>query len=70
MEVKNTRDIPIKVEVTRNFNTSSWDLTKSGVFDTFKKVDLGTVKFTLMLNGHEIKRFNYILTTHHGQRAD
>ncbi|HUT69263.1 MAG TPA: DUF4139 domain-containing protein [Desulfatiglandales bacterium] len=70
VEVKNTRDIPIKVEVTRNFGTSSWDLTKSGDFGTFKKVDLDTVKFTLMLNGHEIKRFTYILTTHHGQRAD
>jgi len=70
VEVKNTRDIPIKVEVARNFNASSWDLTKSGVFGTFEKVDLDTVKFTLMLNGHEIKRFNYILTTHHGQQAD
>jgi len=70
VEVKNTRDIPRKVEVTRNFKASSWDLTKSGNFGTFEKVDLDTVKFTLMLNGHKIKRFNYILTIHHGQRAD
>jgi len=70
VQVKNTRDIPIKVEVMRNFGTSSWDLTKSGDFGTFEKVDLDTVKFILMLNGHEIKQFTYILTTHHGQRAD
>jgi hypothetical protein len=54
----------------RNFGTSSWNLTKSGDFGSFEKVDLDTVKFILMLNGHEIKRFTYILTTHHGQRAD
>jgi hypothetical protein len=70
VEVKNTRDIPIKVEVMRNFNAVSWDLTKSGGFDTFEQVDLDTVKFTLMLNGHEVKRFTYNLTIHHGQRAD
>jgi hypothetical protein len=70
VEVKNTRDIPIKVEVMRNFTTSSWDLTKSGDLDTFEKVDLDTVKFTLLLNGHEIQRFMYIVTIHHGQRAD
>ena len=70
VEVKNTRDIPIKVEVMRNFGTSSWDLAKSGEYGTFEKIDLDTVKFILMLNGHEIKQFTYILTTHHGQRAD
>jgi hypothetical protein len=70
IEVKNTREIPIKVEVTRNFKTPSWDLTKTGDFDTFEKVDLDTVKFTLMLNGHETKKFRYVLTTHHGRRAD
>jgi len=60
----------VKVEVTRNFKAPSWDLTKSGDFDTFEKVDLDTVKFTLMLNGHETKKFRYVLTTHHGRRAD
>jgi len=70
VEIKNTRDIPIKVEVMRNFNGSSWELAKSGDFGAFEKVDLDTVKFTLMLKGHEIKRFDYILTIHHGKRAD
>jgi len=70
VEVKNTREIPIKVEVTRNFKTSSWNLTKAGDFDTFEKIDLDTVKFTIMLNGQETKKFRYTLTTHHGSRAD
>jgi len=70
VEIKNTRDIPIKVEVMRNFNGSSWDLAKYGDFGTFEQVDLDTVKFTLMLKGHGIKRFNYALTMHHGKRAD
>jgi len=70
VEVKNTRDIPIKVEVVRNFDTRSWDLTKSGAFGSFEKVDLDTVKFTLLLNGHEITKFNYTLRTHQGRRRD
>jgi hypothetical protein len=70
IETKNTRDIPVKVEIRRNFKTKSWDITKTGDFGVYEKVDLDTVKFTLMLAAHEAKKFHYILTTHHGQRAD
>jgi len=70
IEVKNTRRIPAKVEITRNFNTSSWDIKKTAFSGYYEKVDLDTVKFSLNLNAHETKRFNYTLTTHHGRRAD
>ena len=70
IEVKNTREIPVKVEIKRNFDTSAWDLEKSGDFGEYEKVDLDTVKFQLELNAHERKQFRYILTTHHGRRAD
>jgi len=69
VEIKNTRDVPIRVEVTRNFKTSYWDLKKSGQFGHYEKVDKDTVKFTLNLGMRETKRFHYILTTHHGRRA-
>ncbi len=62
------RRSPVKVETKLNFNTSYWKLKKSRDFGEYEKVD--TVKFTLNLDGREKKKFNYILTTHHGRRAD
>jgi hypothetical protein len=70
IEVKNTRDLPIKVEIKRNFNTSHWELKKLGDFGDYEKVDLDTVKFALSLLARETKKFRYVLTTHHGRRAD
>ncbi len=70
IEVKNTRDIPAKVEIRRNFNTTYWTLEKSGEFGEFEKVDAGTVKFTLTLDPRSAKKFEYILTTYHGVRQE
>ena len=70
VEVKNTRDIGIKVEIKRNFNTSYWQLTKSGDFGEFEQVDMDTVKFTLELKPRSAKKFEYVLRTYHGTRTD
>ncbi|UCG48426.1 MAG: hypothetical protein JSU94_01370, partial [Phycisphaerales bacterium] len=70
IEVKNTRDIPVKVEIQRNFGTQYWDLKRSGQFGEFEKVDLDTVKFTLQLEPRSAMKFEYILTTYHGVRAE
>ncbi|MHC4742478.1 MAG: DUF4139 domain-containing protein [Planctomycetota bacterium] len=70
VEVKNTRDLPIKVEIKRNFNTSYWDLRKSGQTGEFEKEDVDTVKFTLKLEPRSKKQFEYVLTTYHGVRTE
>jgi len=70
IEVKNTRELGIKVEIQRNSNTPYWSLEKSGDFDTFDKIDIDTVKFTLILEPRSVKKFEYILTTYHGVRQD
>ncbi|MCP4260187.1 MAG: DUF4139 domain-containing protein [Planctomycetes bacterium] len=70
IEVKNTRDIGVKVEIKRNFNTSNWKLTRSRDFDEFEKVDIDTVKFTLELKPRSVKKFEYVLRTYHGTRED
>ncbi len=70
IEVKNTRELPIKVEIKRNFKTSHWEIEKLGDFGHYEKVDLDTIKFTLSLLARETKKFRYILTTHQGRRAD
>jgi hypothetical protein len=70
VEVKNTRDIPVKIEITRNFNTTYWSIKKSGDFDKYEKIDADTVKFTLMLKPRTVRKFNYTLTTLYGTRRD
>jgi hypothetical protein len=70
IEVGNTRDIPAKVEIKRNFPTQYWKLQKSGDFGLFENVDLDTVKFTLVLKPRSAKEFEYVLTTYHGVRQE
>ncbi len=69
IETRNTRELPVKVEITRNFPTQYWDLIKEGEYGEYEKVDLDTVKFTLSVDGRSRKEFKYVLTTHHGTRA-
>ncbi|HUU16504.1 MAG TPA: DUF4139 domain-containing protein [Sedimentisphaerales bacterium] len=70
IEVKNTRDIDVKVEIKRNFNTSYWDLARSGDIDNFEKVDADTIKFTLTLKPRSKREFGYVLRTYHGERQE
>ena len=70
IEVKNTRDIGVKVEIRRNFPTQYWELEKSGEFGQFEKVDLDTVKFTIFLKPRSKQVFEYTLTTYHGVRQE
>ena len=70
IEVKNTRDIGVKVEIKRNFNTTYWDLIRSGDIDNFEKVDADTVKFTLALKPRSKREFGYVLRTYHGEREE
>jgi hypothetical protein len=67
IEVRNTRDIGTKVEIKRNFPTQYWKLSTSGEFE---KVDLDTVKFTLILEPRSKQVFEYTLTTYHGVRQE
>jgi hypothetical protein len=70
LEVRNTRDIPAKLEIKRNFPTQYWDIEKSGQFGEFEKEDMDTAKFTLKLEPRSKTEFEYVLTTYHGVRAE
>jgi hypothetical protein len=70
IEVKNTRGIDVKVEIKRNFSTTHWKLAKSGDFGKFEQVDKDTVKFTLTLKPRSARKFEYVLRTYHGTRAE
>ena len=69
MEVRNTREIPVRMEITRHLQTKSWDLQTRGDFGQYEKVDLDTVRFSMNLAAGESKTFTIILTVYHGQRA-
>jgi len=70
IELRNTRDISVKVEIKRNFNMQYWNIDNSGDFGAFEKVDLDTVKFTLDLEPRSAKKFEYVLRTYHGVRQE
>ena len=70
IEVRNTRDIQVKLEIKRNFPTSYWDLENSGDHGEYEKDDLDTVKYTILLDPHTKKEFQYVLRTWHGTREE
>jgi len=70
IEVKNTRDVPVKVEIQRNFPTAYWSLENKGKGVDYEKVDRDTVKFTLTLEPLSSREFGYTLTTRHGTRTE
>jgi hypothetical protein len=70
VKVKNTREIPAKVEIHRNFDTPYWTIRQSGEFGQFEKVDVDTVKFTLTLPPRSAQNFQYTVTTYQGTRAE
>ncbi len=67
IKVKNTRDVPVKIEIKRNFNTNYFSITKN---NDYEKVDKDTIKFTLTLAPRSVEEFGYELTTYHGSRRD
>jgi hypothetical protein len=67
IEVRNTRDLDVKVEIQRNFGTSYWDMQTS---QTHENVDKDTVKFTLELELRSKEQFEYVLRTYHGTREE
>jgi hypothetical protein len=70
VEVRNTRDIDVKIEIKRRFDTDYWKLEKGTAFDYYEQVDKNTVKFTLLLEPRSKEQFNYVLRTYHGVRQE
>ncbi len=70
VEVKNTRDIPVTVEIHRNFSSDSWDLEMPDKKQAYEKVDKDTVKFVLRPDANSDLKFSYALVTYHGTRAE
>jgi hypothetical protein len=67
IEVRNTRDLEVKVEIQRNFGTTYWDMQTS---QGHENVDKDTVKFPLQLEPRSKQAFEYVLRTYHGTREE
>ncbi|MBN2591296.1 MAG: DUF4139 domain-containing protein [Sedimentisphaerales bacterium] len=67
IEVRNTRDIPVKVEIKRNFQTQFWQVTGN---DDYEDYNLDTIKFTLQMSPVSKQTIIYTLRTFHGTRED
>lgn len=65
IDVQNSKDIPVMVEVRRNF-AGDWSLNTNA---TYEKVDANKVKFLVTLKPREKTRFNYTVTLRHGTNA-
>ena len=70
VEVKNTRDLPVKVEITGNTSTPYWDLERKDSVGKYEKVDLDSFKFTLEPEPRSKMEYTYVLTTHYGRRTE
>jgi hypothetical protein len=67
IEVKNTRDIAIKLEIKRNFQTNFWQVTTT---DKYEPYDVDTIKFTLDMKPNSKQKLSYTVRTYNGIRQD
>jgi hypothetical protein len=66
----NTRDIPVKVEIKRNFESQYWSLTHQGFSGVYEREDLDTVKFTMTLDPRSESKFDYTVRLYRGTRQE
>jgi hypothetical protein len=69
VDVANYRDMPVKIEVRRNFPVTSWNLENRGETGRYEKVDADTVQYKLELPAHGRKSFTYDVVYHKGSRG-
>ena len=71
LDIKNTRDLPVKIEIKRNFHPHTWDIKNIGkAKEYYEKIDINTVKYTLTLEPQSKQTLEYELTTYRGTRTE
>jgi hypothetical protein len=67
IEITNTRELPIEIEITRGFGTTYWTIQSDAAYE---KYDTTHARFK---SNHEPKSkqaFEYTVTTNHGVREN
>jgi hypothetical protein len=67
IEITNTRTLPVKIEITRDFDTSFWTLACD---IPYEKYDITRTRFNLDIEPRTKKSFEYTVTTYHGLREE
>jgi len=70
ISVKNTRKLPIEVEITRGWKTTYWKLNVTEGQVDYKKHNARRVRFELKLEPRTIRKFNYQVRTYLGNRIE
>jgi len=76
IEITNTRELPVEIEITRGFGTASWTLelpdTVSAAEDaiSYEKHDATHARFTLRRRPSSKWTLGYTVTTYHGTRQE
>jgi hypothetical protein len=67
IEITNTRELPIELEITRGFGTTYWTLQSN---TPYEKHDATHARFKVNLEPRSKQTFGYIVTTYHGVREE
>jgi hypothetical protein len=70
IEVTNTRELPIEIEITRGFGTSYWILQCDDKDISYEKHDATHARFKVNLEPRSKRAFGYTVTTCHGAREE
>jgi hypothetical protein len=68
LELRNTRGLPVEVEVRRHLGTAYWNLEIEDAAAPYEKIDAQTVEFLVTLPAHSQRKVEYTLRTYHGTR--
>lgn len=67
IEITNTRQIPVTIEITRDFGTSFWTLKSE---TPYEKYDVTRIRYNMNIEPRSKREIEYTLTTYHGKRQD
>ena len=69
--IKNTRSLPVKIEITRHFSTNTWDIESIGeAKEYYKKIDMDTYRYTLTLEPESERILEHEETVYQGVRTE
>ncbi len=67
IEIINTREIPVTIEITRDFGTNFWTMQCE---TPYERHDVTRIRFNLNIEPRAKREIEYTVTTYHGTRQD
>jgi len=70
IEVRNTRDLDIEIEITRGLGTNYWKIETDEQGFSYEKYDASHGRFEMKLPPRTNRTIEYTLTKYHGTRRE